>query len=287
MEQEKTKQSEQEINLEKDFIYQYLTGQSVESLIYNFPYSQAHGYRVLDKWGVIKSAGRSQSPFGKAMYFLVKLVQTKLPLEQLYYHHMPSSIREAVSSSTLHRIAQHARRGLTRTKGTALVVTPESDPTQILVGQDVSIPNPTLGKFYGALSYPMTYSVAGEAPTTSVARVLQQELLTRLVIDRKFKTDLVNFEQDPFMHINVGDVDVAAYHIVLPGELFDSISSAKLSNFCLMPASELAHTNAIDSKIRAGVTEIANGYLEYLYDEQRLLTPWTCELNKELAKLGA
>ncbi len=277
---------EHENKLEKDFISSYLAGESVESLVMRFPYSEAHGYRLLDKWGVIKSAGRSQSPFGKAVYFLTKLVETKLPLEQLYYRHMPPSIKEAISRSTLHRIARHARQGLTRTKGTALIATLENDPTQILVGQDISIPNPRVGKFFGALSYPMTYSVAGEAPQTAITRVLQQEVLSSSVLNRSFNLGLVNFDVQPMMNIIIADVDVSVYHIAIPTKLVDSLASSKLAHLRFAPVTEVATLPAVDSKVRAGVREIALGYLDYLYQDQEY-DSLICQLNTELALLGA
>ena len=272
--------------LERQFVIDYLGGSNVEKLIYSHPFREAEGYRLLDRWGVIKSAGRSHSPFGKALYFLTKMVLTKLPLELLYYRHMPASFRETISKSTLHRIARHARQGLTRTRGTALLISPEGDPTSLLVADDMTIPNPSVGKYYGALSYPMTYSVDGESPTTSIRRVLQQEVLTDLVLHRRFDLDSLAADPTPVGHMLVGDVDVAIHHLTLPWETLDHLSSFKLKNFRFLNISDMAALPPLDTTVRAGIPEIASAYSSFLHLHNPSLT-YVSQLNQQLALLAS
>lgn len=250
---------EGELTLGQKLVTQYLRHGSVEeSLIqnnYDFPVSVAHYHRIIQKWGIVKSVGRQSTKFSEVLSFLSQLVESNIPLERLY-RRMPPSFQTSVQ--TLHRVLSHIKNGTTRRHGTALVITPESNPDQILIGNDISTPRLDVGKCYGDVSLPMTYSAKKDTPKDAITRVLQQEVFTQNTIKKSFPSNLLKTPLSPLAFVNVADVKVAVYHISFPDEL-TNFSSFKLVNHRFTPAENLIVANP---DIRAGVVESVQSYLE-------------------------
>jgi len=220
---------EEEFN--RSIVAEYLKYGSVDELFrendYNLPISYPGVQRLLDKWGIVKAAGPN-TRLSEALAFLSSLSKEKIPLETLY-RNMPPSFR--TSMGTLHRILSYVRKGTIRRVGTALVISPNNNPNLVLVANDVSTPRLEVGKPYGAISLPMGYSSRTENKETSILRVLQQEVFTRQAIDRTLPFDEVVNGSEPFMYMDIADVRVAIYNLILPDWLSgkENFSSFKLN----------------------------------------------------------
>lgn len=273
-----------EIEFYKPLIALYLKYGSVDqvfsSLYHNTGVSYPHFHRIIKDWGIVKSSG-PQSHFSEAVYFLSAMVKERLPLEAVYKK-MPPSLK--ISAATLHRILSYVKRGLTRRHGTALIVSPASNPDIVLIGKDVGTPRLELGKTYGDLSLPMTYSKGGESPHDSILRVLQQEVAATLTLTRELPTDVINDNPIVLFTIDIADVRVKTYKIILPDNLIPRIDSFKLKDLQFVPLTEVAEKNE-ENHFRAGVSEIAKAYIERGVNN-RLSTPhFDCHLNRTLAVL--
>lgn len=282
----KLKLSTQEIEFYKPLVASYLRYGSVDkvftSLSQDTGVSYPHFHRILKQWGIVKSAG-PQSHFAEAVYFLTAMAKQKLPLEAVYKK-MPPSLK--ISAVTLHRILSHIKRGLVRRYGTALIITTKADPDQILIGQDISIPRPELGKHYGSYSLPMTYSKSDEPADIAITRVLQQEVFAIKTLEQSFPKQIIPSNPKPRLYIDIADVRVACYHIVIPELLVHSLSSFKLANLSFKSVSEVARHTDLDSHYRAGISEIAVAFLETETTPDIVPHLWS-DLNKELAPLPA
>lgn len=282
------KLTSQEIEFYKPLIISYLKYGSVDKVfgkLYQNPgVSYPHFHRILKQWGIVKSAG-PQSRLTEAVFFLTYLAKNKLPLQALY-RTMPPSLK--ISAVTLHRILSYVKRGLTRRHATALVVSPEDQPKMALIGQDISIPRPEIGKPYGALSLPMTFSKRTESARSSVLRVIQQEVASNLTLNRLLPIDLVPNNLRTLLTIDIADVRVKVYQIFVPKNLITSLNSYKLTNLTFISLDELAGNVSLESRFRAGVPEIARGFIEIKGMGESEITPhYYSLLNQRLALLPA
>lgn len=218
---------------------------------YYLPISFAGFDRVLSKFGVIKSAGPN-SKISESLYLLSLLANYKIPLEKIYHRHAPRSVQ--VSTNTLHRILHYTRLGLTRRQGVALIISNSKDKNKILVGHDLSISNSSLGK-KGDLSLPMGHSKVGENVKDSIARVLQNEVFTDMVVNKTFPWSLIPEHIKPIMFINIADIKVAVYHLEISSNQ-RQFSSYKLSNIKFV-SSELILK---EKNVRPGIKDILNNY---------------------------
>src|SRR3989344_942830 len=252
--------TELEIEFYKPLVASYLKYGSVDKVFTDFAHdtgvSYPHFHRILKQWGIIKSAG-PQSRLAEAVYFLTALAKDNLPLETLYKT-MPPSLQ--ISAVTLHRILSYVKRGLTRRRGTALIVSPESNPTLALIGRDISTPRPEIGKPFGSLSLPMTYSKRTESAQDSILRVLQQEVPATLSVARRLPS-LIPDDPKVVVMIDIADVRVRTYQVIIPDNLIDKLDSYKLTDLTFVPLTEIAASVGLDSGYRAGVPEIAAGLL--------------------------
>lgn len=276
-----------EIEFYKPLVASYLKYGSVDKVFTDFAHdtgvSYPHFHRILKQWGIVKSAG-PQSRFAEAVYFLTALTKNSLPLEALYKT-MPASLQ--ISAVTLHRILSYVKRGLTRRHGTALIVSPEKDHHLALIGRDISTPRPELGKPFGSLSLPMTYSKRSEPVAEAIKRVLQQEVLTNLTLERKLPPDLIPKNPQLALTIDIADVRVSCYRISLTADLVHQVTSFKLHHLTLVPITEIALAGGLDSHYRAGVPEIAAGLLETKMAPGEIVPHIWSNLNKKLALLPA
>lgn len=219
---------------------------------YNLPLSFASFHRILKKYRIVESAGPN-SKLSESLDFFSKLASYKMPLEKLYHQYAPSQIQ--VSTNTLHRILHHIRLRVTRRVGTALIVSQEGDLNSYLLAQDTTLKNALLGSNMD-FSLPMTHSKMQENSKTSILRVMQQEIFTGLSIKNRFPKNIVPDQPKPVMYINIADIKVAVYRIIIPKKL-NRFSSYKLKNYRFYQASQ------IDSlKLRPGVKDIINKFEE-------------------------
>ena len=249
-----------EIEFYQPLVASYLKYGSVDKVFSDFSHdtgvSYPHFHRILKQWGIIKSAG-PQSRFAEAVYFLTALAKDNLPLETLYKT-MPASLQ--ISAVTLHRILSYVKRGLTRRSGTALIVSPESDPSLALIGRDISSPRPELGKPFGSYSLPMTYSKRVESVHDAILRVLQQEVAATLSVARNLPP-LVPADPRVLVMIDIADVRVRTYRVIVPDDLVKKLDSYKLTDLAFVALTEIAANVGLESSFRAGVPEIAAGLL--------------------------
>lgn len=279
--------SDREIEFYKPLIALYLKFGSVDQVFtrkhHNTGVSYPHFHRVLNEWGIIKSAG-PQSHLAEAIFFLTTLAKDKLPLESLYKT-MPASLQ--ISAATLHRILSYIKRGLTRRHGTALLVSPENNPNLILIGRDISTPRPELGKPFGSYSLPMTYAKGDESNHDSVLRTLQQEVAASLTLNRKFPQKFVPDNPKVNLTIDIADVRVRVYRLIIPDEMIEKLDSYKLADLTFTPLNQISQQTSFDSHYRAGVPEIAQAYLEIR--DKNIATPphYDSLLNRSLALLPA
>ncbi|OGD72390.1 hypothetical protein A3A84_01945 [Candidatus Collierbacteria bacterium RIFCSPLOWO2_01_FULL_50_23] len=282
---ERLRLTEREIDFYKPLIALYLKYGSVDQVFaskyHNTGVSYPHFHRVLNDWGIIKSTG-PQSHFTEAIFFLTTLAMERLPLESLY-RTMPPSLQ--ISAATLHRILSYIKRGLTRRHGTALLVSPESDPNSILIGRDISTPRPELGKPYGSLSLPMTYAKRTESGKESVLRTLQQEVAASLTVNRYLSPKIIPDNPKVLLTINIADVRVKVYKVIVPDTLIPQLDSFKLSDLNLVPIEQVAASVDLDSHYRAGVSEIASGFLETRAIQPPFTPHFGSLLNQSLATL--
>lgn len=287
---------EKERVFNKFIVSEYLKYGSVDEVFkandFSLPISYAGVHRLLDKWGIVKAAGPN-TMLSESIGFLVRLVETKIPLESLY-RRMPPSFTP--SMTTLHRIYRNVKKDVKkeiekrdmRRAGTALIITGTSR-RQILVGQDVSTPRLDLGKSYGAVSLPMGFSKRTEAREDSVVRVLQQEVFTRQTVEQTMNFAKLVDNLSPFGFIDIADVRVSVYHLELPEQVVENeeFTSFKLKNFRFVNVDEILNAGL---NLRQGVKEMVRGYLKHLEanGEEESFNPIyiTSNLNQKLALLS-
>jgi hypothetical protein len=225
---------------------------------YNLPISFAGYDRLLTKYGVIKSAGPN-SKLSESLYVLSLLASYKIPLEKAYHHLAPKSIQ--VSTNTLHRILHYTRLRLTRRQGVALLITPKDSPEKILLGNDLSLTNSSLGN-KGDYSLPMGHSKIGEPIKDSIARILQNEVFTDKVISQSFPWEIIPEHIKPLMYINITDIQVSVYKLELPQKL-TGFSSFKLSNIRFQNLNKLPNKH-----FRPGIADILQNYTKIISANQ-------------------
>ena len=240
-----------------DLYFQY---GSVDEMIkahnYSLPISQAQLHRVIKKRGIIKAAGRHASMAEVLHFFAEKAIDPHIPLERLYYEKMPRNFR--VSVQTLHRIYRNIERKAVRRSGVALVITSKNNPDIILTGKEKN----------GQTSLLMGYAKKVEDKEDSILRILQQEFSTKLAIKGKLARHdelakkLISNNNNPFMYLDITDVRVKVFNIILPEELcnLDYCSSHKITNHKFINIDKLENNN----NLREGVTEIISGYKNYI-----------------------
>ncbi|MBU2036312.1 hypothetical protein KKC36_02600 [Patescibacteria group bacterium] len=244
-------------------VSEYLKYGSVDEVFsknnYELPISYPQVHRILNKWGIVKSVGPN-SKLSEAICFMVLLSDKKIPLEKLYKS-LPSSFKS--SMSTMHRILHNIKEGLIRRYGTALVITAGKNSKKVLVAEDISTPRLELGKPFGSISLPMSYSKKSEDPKKSILRILQQEVFTKDARDKTLKEDLIPNHITPFMFLDIVDVRVNVYHLSFDEKYLDAknFSSYKLKNYKFIDLDDLSSKN---NKFRMGLSKIGLGYQKYL-----------------------
>ncbi|MBN1169260.1 hypothetical protein JXA63_05210 [Candidatus Woesebacteria bacterium] len=252
---------------------QYLRYGSVDEVLkknnFDIPISYANYHRILDKWGIIKAAGPN-SKLNESLDFLYQLAQTNIPFDSLYTK-MPSSFK--TSAATLYRVLSYIKEGITRRVGTGLIITPHDNETKVLLGSDRSTPRDKYGKTYGALTIPIGFSRIRDLRKDAILRVLQQEVFAENAIEQKMP-DIIPESAKPFMFLDIADVRVEVFHIVLPKRLSNAkcFSSFKLYDHRFMSLETILRGDTKTRKYRAGIISGAMGYKKYLELKKRNLT---------------
>jgi hypothetical protein len=211
---------------------------------------------------------------------------------------MPPSFRPSLP--TLYRIYGDIKREVKnnikernpRRVGTALIMTPAKDKYKILVAKDVSVVRQDVGKEYGTISLPMGFSKRSESKKDSVLRVLQQEVFTNNTIKKGFPYKVIPENLKPFMYLDIADVRVSVYNIVLPKRLSSTkvFSSFKLTDFQFLSTSQLKLVSNVSAKFRTSAIDILEGYEDYLISKttNSSFKPIykNSELNKSLATIA-
>ncbi len=256
---------EREMAFYESVVGEYLRYGSVDEVFkrhnWDLPISYPGFHKLLDSWGVVKSVGPNNS-MGEAIAFLEMLSREKIPLERLYKS-LPPSFQTSIA--TMYRILDCVKRGVARRYATCLVVTPFDDPDQILVAQDVSTPRFEFGKFYGALTLPMTFSKKNESYERSITRVLQQEVFSLDVVKKNFSYEKVHQGVELFCRFSLIDLSVSVYSVKLSREYSDlsGFSSFKLKDFNFMTSKNILEQKHL---FRAGVAEVVSVYKDILED---------------------
>lgn len=248
------------------FLSLYLMYGSVEESFRSYqeplPISIANFHRLVKRYGLIKSAGRHVSLPETLHFFHKKAMSPGMPLERVYKQ-MPLSFQ--TSLSTLHRIYQYMEKNAVRRHATALIITPEEDNTQVLLGSEV-FGNSRYGKRIGDYSIPMSFSKADEPNFTSVLRVLQQEVFSAIAQKGNLKAtsplaqELIEQNPEPIFYFDIVDVRVKAFHLSIPRNMEGWLRSYKLINH------HFRSINDLSLPLRAGVNEMVDIYSGHLYN---------------------
>lgn len=266
-------QKEREREYYKFIVSEYLQYGSVDEVFrannYDIHLSYPGVHHLLDRWGIVKAAGPNTS-LVESIGFLVRMVEERIPLERLYKK-MPPSF--SPSMATLHRMYRDVKKQVKtkiekrtpRRTGAALVIVPEYDERVVLVGKDMSPPRPSMGKMFGSVSLPMGYSRKSEERETSILRVLQQEVFAKNAINQNMP-DVIGKDPKPFMYVDIADVRVGVFRVVLPRECSAQslFSSHKLKKHHFTAVNGFSLTDLKAYKYRTGVVEIVLGYRSYL-----------------------
>ena len=269
-------------------ISEYLKLGSIDAVFKKHNYGLYVSYptfaRLRQTWngnGVVSKAGPNTS-LSELLHVLTLLADSKMSLESFYRQHVPRQILTSIY--TCYRVLQKIKEGTIRRHGTVLIITPEKDPTSILVGKDVSLKHTRLGQS-GDVSFPITYSKKGETPALSIRRILEREVFTQQVIDGSFPYHLVPQKISPFTHIVLADILVQVFHLPMPEKHLKNFSSFKIQEHRFTPLEEIINSGS-QNNYRPGLSEISQVYSQYLIDPQSVpkkVSPPPCQLNQKLA----
>jgi hypothetical protein len=220
-------------------------------------YISTPGYhRVINKLGIIKSVGRHQVSMSEVLYFFAyKALEPNIGIETLYKK-MPLSFKTSIA--TLHRIHKRVLGDSQARNATAVLFYDENN--NVLLGKETQN-SPVYGKFQGAYSLPMTFSIADEDSRVSVLRVIQQEVLSNqagvgnLKINSKLTQKLIPQNILPAFSLNILDIAVKVYALPLNFNIND-IYSPKLQDFIL------TSRDKIPENMRIGITDILDAFWE-------------------------
>jgi hypothetical protein len=255
----------------KWLVQEYFKHGSVDEVLkvhkFDIPISYAQYQRVLDKWDVVKAAGPNNK-ITEALDFFYHFAQKNIPLEE-FYKRMPPSFR--TSAATMYRILGYVKEGITRRMGTAVILSNNQSDNKVLIGNDISTPRIELGKPYGSVTIPMTFSRKRDLREDAIMRVLQQEVFTQKAVDKKIPKIIPTLPK-PFMFLDIADVRVEIFHIKLPKRLSNVklFSSYKMKNYKFINIDNVE--KRLNKKLRVGILEAMQGYKKYLKLRKRNLS---------------
>ncbi len=243
------------MTFEQTLISEYLKHGSIDKVFklhnYDLPISFASYHRLLNKYGIIKSAGPN-SKLSESLHVLSLLNTYKLPLERVYHKYTPATIQ--VSTNTLHRVLHKIRLGVTSRVGIALLIFGSENSSNLLMGQDDSLLDPNLGH-KGDWSLPMGYTREQDSFETGIKRVLQQEVFVNETISGNFPSKIIPKKPTPLFTINIADIKVYVFKLKLNRNY--QFSSYKLKNYNFYSFQDIDNL-----KCRAGIGDIVDSYLK-------------------------
>lgn len=281
-------------NSDQLFLKLYLQYGSVDEVLRSYPeylpISFAAYHRLIEKYGLVKSAGRHASFPEVLHFFREKMLAPETPLETLYKS-MPPSFQ--TSMQTLHRIYHLIEKRLVRRYATALFISNEN-PYEIVMAQELT-GNSRYGKRPGNLTVPMTFSrkngskLGEESVEESILRVLQQEFSIKRTISGDFSPaskivkGLIPDNIQPFVQFDTVDVRVNVYNIRLTEELISNpkFSSLRLDNHRFLHINDLLSGET--ENLREGVLEMVYAYEEFIKDGEFRVAPERSISNLNLA----
>lgn len=238
------------------YIAQYLKYGSVEEVYkahrWDIRIPVASYHRLVKRFGIVKSSGRREVSLSEMLYFFAhKALTPSVGIETLYSQ-MPPSFQ--TSLATLHRIYKSIVNKKPTRVATALFIHDRRNQKQILLGEE-NITARRFGRTRGDLSVPMCFAQDGESNAQSVLRVLQQEVLAPMAIQKTIPEfpDLI-----PFAYFDILDVRVALYELSLPSGV--TLGSYKLANLHFENTSKIF---AKERAIRTGVKQMIEAYQEF------------------------
>lgn len=277
-------------NIDQKLVGLYLKYGSVENVFSNYsesiPVSYPEYHRILNRYGIIKTAGRNSCKMAEVINFFEKMAYERLPLKQTY-ELMPSNFQTSIG--TLYRIYWNIRNGICGKFATAIILTPHQNPDLVLTARDISTPREELGKEYGSLTIPTTFSNKADSKEDAIMRVLQQEVFSEEAI-RGLKPGIDVNGSRLISYIDIVDVKVTVYHLPLLEELSSlrSFSSYKLENYQYLSSSELVKTEG-EKNLRRGIVEMVQSYIDFADSQTQSNTSPVrikSELNYELLSLA-
>ncbi len=222
------------------------------------PFSFADYHRKLEKFGIIKSAGRHTSLSEALHFFRIKQMEPGAPLESIYKTMTPSF---QTSIATLHRIYNRVletkHRVVATRHATALIISNEQD--KILVGTEL-FSETKYGKIAGHVTIPMTFSKVNDTSYQRILRVLQQEVVTEDAIQKKFADqrhvlNILSQVIGPVLTYRLLDVEISCFLLHLPDSI-TKFNSFKLAHYRFIDKSEVR--NDSDHLFRIGVPEMVS-----------------------------
>lgn len=257
------------------FVALYLRYGSVEEVVRshpgNLPISIANYHRLVNKFGLVKSAGRHVSLPETLHFFREKAMDPSLPIERIYQS-MPPSFQ--TSLSTIHRIYQSIESQVVRRYAAALVISSADNPNEILMGKEVYA-NSRYGKKIGDYSIPMSFAKKDDSDFDSALRVIQQEVFSGLAVKKcltpasALARQIVPIDISPFALYDIVDVRVRMYHLVFPSQIgMDELFSYKLTEHAMVERGEIPQ-----AMLREGVAEMVDIYGDSIYAGNAYVPP--------------
>jgi hypothetical protein len=243
-------------------IDRYFRFGSVEDALYrgssSIPFSFADYHRKLEKFGIVKSAGRHTSLSEALHFFRIKQMEPGAPLESIYKT-MPPSFQTSIA--TLHRIYNRVletkQKAVATRYATALTLSKAQNANEVLIGTEL-FSETKYGKIAGQATIPMTFSRNSDTPFQRIIRVLQQEVLTeeaihKKFVDKEYVNHLLQNVRGPFLKYRLLDVEISCYALTLPTDIHH-FSSFKLTNHQFVHQSDVSNESTL--RYRIGIPEI-------------------------------
>ncbi len=261
----------------------YLQYGSVESVLsefdYSLPVSVSDYHRLVKKRGMVKGEGRANASLAQTLYvFLNKTLDPNLSIERVY-RSIPLSIRTKETFpalATIYRVYQAVLEGKTNKQAVGLVISPPQDFRKILL-VDEKITNTQVAKKQGDSTIPVGFTPKNMSADKSILRVMQREFSNELAINGKLALDerqqLTDFARkiipsdiSPFLTINILDIKLHIFHLVLPLELvgLKSCTSATVENHRFMDTQEILESGL---SLRPGISDVLRAFNAHLMGE--------------------
>lgn len=276
---------------------------ALDSSLGRLPISVAEYHRLVRRSGIVKgNSGRRNGSFAQELYvFLHRALKPKASLEKIFFG-IPLSSRKARMPQNYYRIYDHIIRGDPRRLAVGAIITPEDNPTQILITDEretVLSSAKTKGQATIPFGFASRKFKGKHKFDQSLLRVLQREFSSDLALrgqlalekeDEKEEWKLKPFARRlipegtaPFLEFEILDIKLLIAHIRLPRELCDLsvCSSYTVQNHRFEPLSDLVNGNS--NNLRPGIEEVLRYYQGHLATNYKGVVTRTSSINKVIA----